>query len=101
MKLQGELETVDSDANSPQAGGGTLVCTGVEVLKQWSEEHERPMEPIPPSRQIVAGEAPKGPCKFWVNTGRCSREPCPYSHDEVLRHTNDVIIVSSNMPMYS
>lgn len=78
VRLTGHLEAAKEEGQPP----GLQVLT-VEVLKRWEDDHDRPMDPLPPPRNAAAaGPAPTGPCKFWINSGKCPRNPCPYAHDE-------------------
>jgi len=79
VRLTGELEAVKEEGVPP-----ALKVLEVTVLEQWQAKHEKVFEPMPPPRSADEGKSGKaaGPCKFWVNSGKCSRNPCPYAHDE-------------------
>lgn len=61
VRIEGKLEDAREEEGTPPK----LVCTGVEVVKRWSEDHNGPMEPLPPVKRRNK-KVKCEPCKYWV-----------------------------------
>ena len=70
--FRGEVDSKDSQL---------LSCRSYSIIKSWfSENPEMAFIPKPPEKNA---ERVEGICKYFLNTGKCPKESCGYSHGQV------------------